>query len=472
VSLETSIEEQHLLAETFRRASARMTPRERLWEIAVGCGFVAAAVLVWNLRPPHGFSVWPSALCLLVMVLATRVRFDLPSGFTVPTQLAFVPLLFVMPLATVPPAVALALALARIPDVVGGKIRFSRLPQVIANSWFSIGPVAVFAIAGTGPEAAGPLLLLIALAAQFAVDFASSTLRYCLGRGETFSAQIRETWVYAIDASLSGVGLVVAEEVARHPIAALAPLPVLALLAALGKERHQRLEHLVELNNAYRGTALVLGNVIEADDSYTGEHCKSVVELTLALGVALCLDAEQRRNLEFAALLHDVGKLAIPKEIIHKAGVLNPAEWEIVKTHTIEGQNLLDQVGGFMRTVGMIVRSHHERWDGSGYPDALAGEAIPLEARVIAVCDAWNAMRTDRPYRKALPLDAALRELTLNAGVQFDPEIVAVFRQVVQPGEQHGHRPTSRTHISTPARGRARRIGERQASEAAPAPRP
>ena len=117
----------------------------------------------------------------------------------------------------------------------------------------------------------------------------------------------------------------------------------------------------------------------------------------------LGLDAERRRNLEFGALLHDVGKIAIPKEIINKPGKLDPDEWTVIKTHTLEGQKMLDRVGGFMREVGLIVRSHHERWDGGGYPDGLAGEAIPLEARIIAVCDSWNAMRTDRAYRKALP---------------------------------------------------------------------
>ena len=159
---------------------------------------------------------------------------------------------------------------------------------------------------------------------------------------------------------------------------------------------------MLELNNAYRGTALVLGDVVQADDGYTGMHSKSVVALALSVGEALQLGAERRRNLEFASLLHDVGKIAIPKEIINKPGKLDPAEWVLVRTHTLEGQKLLDRVGGFMRDVGTIIRSHHERWDGGGYPDGLAGDRIPLEARIIACCDSWNAMRTDRPYRKAL----------------------------------------------------------------------
>ncbi len=137
------------------------------------------------------------------------------------------------------------------------------------------------------------------------------------------------------------------------------------------------------------------------------------------------------RNLEFGALLHDVGKIAIPKDIINKPGKLDPQEWDVIRTHTIEGQKMLDRVGGFMREVAVIVRSHHERWDGSGYPDGLAGAEIPLEARIISCCDTWNAMRTDRAYRKALSYDAAMAELWAASGTQLDPAIVAVLVPVL-----------------------------------------
>jgi putative nucleotidyltransferase with HDIG domain len=218
------------------------------------------------------------------------------------------------------------------------------------------------------------------------------------------------------------------------------------------------MESLLELNTAYRGTALVLGDVVEADDGYTGEHCREVVDLAVRIGDALGLDAEQRRNLEFGALLHDVGKIAIPKEIINKPGKLDPCEWDVVKTHTIEGQRMLDRVGGFMREVGRVVRSHHERWDGAGYPDGLAGEAIPLEARIIACCDSWNAMRTDRAYRKALPHEVARAEILANAGAQFDPRIVPIFLEVVEagaPGPAFGDRALEQDRLRAPTRPRA-----------------
>jgi putative nucleotidyltransferase with HDIG domain len=208
-------------------------------------------------------------------------------------------------------------------------------------------------------------------------------------------------------------------------------VPLLGLLAVFAHERRRRLESMLELSSAYRGTALVLGDVIEADDGYTGEHCKSVVALALDLAEHLNLGAERQRNLEFAALLHDVGKIAIPKEIINKPGKLDPHEWTIIKTHTLEGQKMLDRVGGFMREVGLIVRSHHERWDGGGYPDGLAGEHIPIEARIISCCDTWNAMRTDRPYRKALDYGTAEAELRSAAGTQLDPRLVESLLELV-----------------------------------------
>ncbi len=112
------------------------------------------------------------------------------------------------------------------------------------------------------------------------------------------------------------------------------------------------------------------------------------------------LDPDRRRNLEFAALLHDV---AIPKEIIFKPGKLDPQEWHVIRTHTIEGQRMLDRAGGFMNDVGKIVRSHHERRDGGGYPDGLAGEAIPVEARIVAACDIWNASDLHTPVPSRAP---------------------------------------------------------------------
>jgi HD-GYP domain-containing protein (c-di-GMP phosphodiesterase class II) len=199
-------------------------------------------------------------------------------------------------------------------------------------------------------------------------------------------------------------------------------------------ERRARIDNALELSAAYRGTAFLLGDVVEADDEYTGLHSRDVVELAVAVAEELGLPEKDRRDTEFVALLHDVGKIRIPAEIINKPGRLTPEERAVMETHTIEGERMLDQVGGLLGEVGRIVRSCHERFDGTGYPDGLAGEAIPHVARVVMCCDAYSAMTTDRPYRKALPLATVLEELRANAGTQFDPLVVDALIRVVRRG--------------------------------------
>jgi HD-GYP domain-containing protein (c-di-GMP phosphodiesterase class II) len=146
----------------------------------------------------------------------------------------------------------------------------------------------------------------------------------------------------------------------------------------------------------------------------------------------LDLDAEERRQAEFVALLHDVGKVRIPNEIINKPGPLTPEERGIMNAHTIEGEKMLEQVGGLLGEAGRLVRSCHEHYDGSGYPDSLAGAEIPLVARIVCCCDAFHAMTSDRVYRKALSQDVALAELRANSGTQFDPQVVEALTAVVR----------------------------------------
>ena len=242
--------------------------------------------------------------------------------------------------------------------------------------------------------------------------------------------------MYAVDAALAPVGLLAAFALDDAPWSAAATIPLIGVLAVFARERRRRIENLSELNNAYQGMALVLGDVVEHDDGYTGEHCRDVVALALATGARLGLSPDRMRNLEFAALLHDVGKVAIPKTIINKPGRLDADEWALIKTHTIEGQRMLDRVGGFMSDVGQIVRWHHERWDGGGYPDGLAGEAIPLEARIITCCDSYNAMTTTRSYRAALAADVAADELRRCAGSQFDATVVDAVLSAVADSDE------------------------------------
>jgi HD-GYP domain-containing protein (c-di-GMP phosphodiesterase class II) len=204
---------------------------------------------------------------------------------------------------------------------------------------------------------------------------------------------------------------------------------------------------------------MLLGDVVEADHHYTGMHSQDVVELSLAVADQLHLDANQRRNVEFAALLHDVGKIHIPKEIINKPGKLSESEWELMRGHTIDGERMLTQVGGLLANVGQIVRASHEHFDGNGYPDGLVGDEIPIEARIVCTADAYSAMTTDRSYRKAMDAGDALAELRRCAGTQFDPGVVqAIETLVAKPAvAQETSLESLGSSAPTPRRSRQRR---------------
>ncbi len=428
--------ESERVRESFADRARRMAPAELRAELWVGGGFLIAAVALLALAGTGArVSLGLAALYVLGVAAVGHVRFDIGAGFTVPTQAVFVPMLFALPVALVPLLVALALALGMVPAILTGRAPASRVLTVPGNSWFAWGPAVVLALAHDHTPTARPAVLLLALAAQFACDFSANAARERLRGGisvRELAGECRQ--VYLIDLALAPLGLVVALAAMQNQWAVLLIAPLFGVLRWFSKERRARLEQLVELNDAYRGTALVLGDVVEADDTYTGEHCKDVVRLALDVARELGLDASRLRNVEFGALLHDVGKIAVPKEIVNKPGKLDEREWEIIKTHTVEGQRMLERVGGFMGEVGQIVRSHHERWDGGGYPDELRGEQIPLEARIISCCDAFNAMTTTRSYRKAMPQSVAVAELVKNSGAQFDPDVVAAMVAVVAKG--------------------------------------
>jgi len=234
-----------------------------------------------------------------------------------------------------------------------------------------------------------------------------------------------------VDGALAPIGLVVALAARGHIWGLFIVLPLVGLLQVFARERQARLDHALELSHAYRGTALLLGEMIEADDEYTGSHSRDVVELVLAVADRLELEPAARRQAEFAALLHDVGKVKIPSEIINKPGPLDEDERALINTHTLLGEEMLGQVGGLLGNVGHVVRSSHERWDGAGYPDGLAGEDIPIAARIVSACDAWSAMTTDRAYRSRLSDQEATLELRMCSGTQFDPRVVDALLDVL-----------------------------------------
>ncbi|HEX9411055.1 MAG TPA: diguanylate cyclase [Actinomycetota bacterium] len=193
-----------------------------------------------------------------------------------------------------------------------------------------------------------------------------------------------------------------------------------------------------ELERAYLSTVEALANALEAQDEYTGDHARALAEMALAVGYELALDPDRLKILELAALFHDIGKIGVPSEIIRKPGPLTAAELREMKRHPEIGEQILAPVP-FLHPILAIVRACHERWDGKGYPDGLAGEDIPLESRIVFVCDAFHAMTSDRPYRAALPETEAVRRLKLSAGTQFDPDIVAAFIRVLKDDRIPAH---------------------------------
>jgi response regulator RpfG family c-di-GMP phosphodiesterase len=183
------------------------------------------------------------------------------------------------------------------------------------------------------------------------------------------------------------------------------------------------------VQDAYRETVTALANALEAKDTGTGTHSMRVrhyaADLTAAVDPALLGDP----SLEYGFLLHDIGKIGVPNELLEKRGPLGPREMEVMRRHTVIGAEILGDVT-FLHGEGLkVIRSHHEHWDGTGYPDGLAGREIPLSARIFAVADALDAMTSNRPYRPPASWEAAADEISAQSGRQFDPEIVQVFRR-------------------------------------------
>jgi ribonuclease P protein subunit RPR2 len=186
------------------------------------------------------------------------------------------------------------------------------------------------------------------------------------------------------------------------------------------------LQRLRQLEESYVATVTALATAVEAKDGYTGEHIRRVHDLGLLLAGSVIPDEAEDPQLSYGFLLHDVGKLSVPDAILNKPGRLDEDEWVLMRRHPEEGVRILRSVP-FLDSALDIVRYHHERWDGTGYPEGRRGEQIPVSARIFAIVDTVDAMTSDRPYRRGLPLAVANQELIAHAGTQFDPAFVEAF---------------------------------------------
>jgi putative nucleotidyltransferase with HDIG domain len=279
-----------------------------------------------------------------------------------------------------------------------------------------------------------PLALLVAAITHFVFN----TIAMSIIIGLTEIKPIRKVWTeiylwtfpyYMVGAAIAGfVGFVSGQVGWQASLLVLPPIYLMYRSSQLylGKLESEKL-HAQQVSNLHLRTIEALALAIEAKDQTTGEHLQRVRVYAMELGRELGLSDDDMEALQAASVLHDIGKLAVPEHIIAKPGKLTPEEFEKMKIHPIVGAEILEQVD-FPYPVVPIVRAHHEKWDGSGYPNGLAGEAIPIGARILAAVDCLDALASDRQYRKALPLDEAMAKVVSESGISFDPRVVKILR--------------------------------------------
>ena len=319
-----------LVRDTRERATGkRLAWRARLTFALAAGAFVAAAICAALFLDAGARFSWPiAAVYVAVYAAVSRVKFEVGTGSAIPTQLVLVPMFFALPVGMVPGLVAVALVLAaavRDPRTLVD----DRLLPLLASAAQTLGPALVLGLAGGTPlRASAWPIYLAALAAQFGVDFASAGVTSAVGHGVPVRTLARFiAWVFVVDAALAPIGLAVAFATEANHAFVVLVLPLVALLRHFSHERELRIDNALELSDAYRGTAFLLGDVVEADDHYTGTHSRHVVDLVLGVCDELGLGPDDRRDAEFVALLHDVGKIRIPGSIINKPGPLDADEW-------------------------------------------------------------------------------------------------------------------------------------------------
>lgn len=206
----------------------------------------------------------------------------------------------------------------------------------------------------------------------------------------------------------------------------------IVLLAREERRRRAEAERLArELERGYRETVTALVNALRSRDGDTEAHGDRVAERVVAVSRQLGLGDRQRSDAEYGAVFHDIGKIAVPDSILHNTDDLTDEEWQVIRQHTVIGEQIIKPIG-FLRGVARIVRHSHEHWDGSGYPDGLQGEQIPIESRIVFACDAFDAMTNERSYQDAMSIDDAIARLRELSGARFDPQVVDALVTVIE----------------------------------------
>jgi len=399
---------------------------------------IGAAVAVMQLAQWHSQNLVRLCCYLLLFVCASRLKVSLP-GISGALSVLFIFILFGIVELTVPEALLLGCTAILVQCLSNYRQR-PRWHQVL----FNLGSMAItIATAGAVYHSAllqqGHLEPALRLLVTATVFFGMNTFPVAAAIALTERKSLRQVWrecyiwtfpYYLLGAVVAGVASAINRQFGWQT--ALLALPVVYLIYRsyylyLGRMEDEK-KHAQEMASLHLRTIEALALAIEAKDHNTHDHLQRVQVYAVEIGKELCLNESQLEALRAAAVLHDIGKLAVPEHIISKPGKLTREEFEKMKIHPVVGAEILERVR-FPYPVTPIVRSHHERWDGTGYPDGLKGEQIPIGARILAAVDCLDALASDRQYRRALPLEDAMQKVVSESGIGFDPQVVEILRR-------------------------------------------
>jgi putative nucleotidyltransferase with HDIG domain len=398
---------------------------------AFGC--FALAFLHWQSTDPVKFVCY-----LMAAVLASSLKVGLPDIEGTMSMNFLFTLLGILEL-SLPETLLIGLA-RTLAQFYWKPARRLKLIQLV----FNLSQVTVCSAAAYGAyklvalhvlHGAGPLALLAAAITHFACNTAAMSTIIGLTEDKPIPRVWTESYFWSFPYYLVGAAIAGLVSFLNRHIgwqASLLVLPPIYLMYRsyrlyLGKLEAEK-QHAEKVSGLHLRTIEALALAIEAKDQTTGDHLQRVRIYAMELARELGLTEDETEALRAASVLHDIGKLAVPEHIISKPGKLTPEEFEKMKIHPIVGAEILEQVD-FPYPVVPIVRAHHEKWDGSGYPSGLKGEAIPIGARILAAVDCLDALASDRQYRRALPLNEAMAKVASEAGISFDPRVVGILQR-------------------------------------------
>jgi putative nucleotidyltransferase with HDIG domain len=403
------------------------------WMTLAGAVCLVVSFVNWHSTDPVKFACY-----LIAALLASSLKVTLPGvEGTMSVNFLFT-LLGILEL-SLPETLLIGLA-ATLGQFYWRPARQLKLVQLV----FNLSQVTVSSAVAYGAyqlvvihilRAPGPLALLVAAITHFACNTGAMSTIIGLTEDKPISKVWTEIYLwsfpyYIVGAAAAGLVSFLNRHIGWQ--SSLLVLPPIYLMYRsyrlyLGKLETEK-RHAEQVSNLHLRTIEALALAIEAKDETTGEHLQRVRVYAMELAKELGLSEDETEALRAASVLHDIGKLAVPEHIISKPGKLTPEEFEKMKIHPIVGAEILEQVH-FPYPVVPIVRAHHEKWDGSGYPSGLVREAIPIGARILSAVDCLDALASDRQYRKALPLDEAMAKVVSEAGTSFDPQVVAILRR-------------------------------------------